>query len=124
MALNSPPVIAIIDDYEGFVAPLQAYATLRESLPDAQVRVIGQQPLGEASIAQLIDVEYLVLIRERTRVTADLLARLPALKVTCRQAPSGRASPLTSTPRPARSAASRSSKVPPMATQRPSLPGR
>jgi len=81
MALNSRPVIAIIDDYECFVAPLHAYATLRESLPDAQVRVIGQQPLGEASIAQLIDVEYLVLIRERTRVTADLLDRLPALKV-------------------------------------------
>lgn len=74
------PVIAIIDDYEDRVRSLEAFARLRESLPQAGIRVLGAQPLDAAAIEQLQDVEYLVLIRERTRITDDLLARLGSLK--------------------------------------------
>src|SRR5690606_14273566 len=73
------PVIAIIDDYEGLVPQLDAYKRLRHALPDADIRVITSQPLGVDDIQALADVEYLVLIRERTRITSALLDRLPAL---------------------------------------------
>ena len=74
------PVIAIIDDYEKRVPGLKAFADLRQALPDADIRVIDAQPLDDAAVTALRDVEYLVLIRERTPVDEALLARLPALK--------------------------------------------
>ncbi|MGO4330969.1 D-2-hydroxyacid dehydrogenase family protein [Cupriavidus sp. 2TAF22] len=74
------PIIAIIDDYERFVPGLAAYRELRAALPAADIRLISEQPLGAAGLAQLEDVEYLVLIRERTRITRELLAKLPSLK--------------------------------------------
>jgi D-3-phosphoglycerate dehydrogenase len=77
---ESRPVIAVIDDYQSFVPSLDAWARLRARLPQADIRVITSQPLDDAAIAQLHDVHYLVLIRERTRVTQGLLDRLPALK--------------------------------------------
>jgi D-3-phosphoglycerate dehydrogenase len=74
------PIIAIIDDYEGFVPALTAYRELNAKLPNADIRVITEQPLSAAGLAQVQDAEYLVLIRERTRVTPELLAKLPSLK--------------------------------------------
>lgn len=77
---NHPPIIAIIDDYEAFVPRLAAYAELKRMLPGADIRIVTSQPLEQAAIASLRDVEYLVLIRERSRITAALLDQLPALK--------------------------------------------
>lgn len=74
------PVIAIIDDYENFIPSLDAFLSLRASLPDSDIRVIGHQPLARAHWEELRDVEYLVLIRERTRVTREFLQAMPALK--------------------------------------------
>jgi D-3-phosphoglycerate dehydrogenase len=80
MPTHTHPVIAIIDDYENFVVTLKAYAKLKSRLPHADIRIITHQPLGDDGVRALADVEYLVLIRERTRVTAALLTKLPALK--------------------------------------------
>lgn len=80
MMPGQQPVIAVIDDYEGRVASLAAFAQLRQALPGADIRVIRAQPLDAAAVESLRDVEYLVLIRERSRVTESLLERLPALK--------------------------------------------
>lgn len=74
------PVIAIIDDYENRVCSLKAYARLRDILPDAVIRVECAQPLDDAAVARLHDVQYLVLIRERSRIDESLLQRLPALR--------------------------------------------
>lgn len=76
--IQSRMVIAIIDDYQKFVPGLEAFKRLRQSLPNAEIRVIDQMPL--ADLAALADVQYLVLIRERSRVTAQVLDQLPALK--------------------------------------------
>lgn len=80
MTSQMRPIIAVIDDYEDFVAGLDAYAALKAQLPDADIRVLTAQPLDQAGIQSLEDVEYLVLIRERTRITPALLQKLPALK--------------------------------------------
>lgn len=77
---SSHPIIAIVDDYEGFVPSLDAYKMLKTALPDADIRVITQQPLDDAAISSMHDVQYLVLIRERSRISAQLLDRLPSLK--------------------------------------------
>lgn len=80
MDTTSKPIIAIIDDYERFVPALAAYGELKAKLPNADIRVITEQPLGKAGLEQIKDAEYLVLIRERTRVTDELLSKLPSLK--------------------------------------------
>lgn len=86
---HAQPIIAIIDDYEGFVPALQAYADLTSQLPDAEIRIVSSQPLDDRAIESLRDVQYLVLIRERTRITAALLDRLPALKALVQTATAG-----------------------------------
>lgn len=85
------PVIAIIDDYEGFVPALDAYGMLKEALSNADIRVITRQPLDDVAIRQMRDVEYLVLIRERSPITAQLLDRLPALKALVQTGTAGQA---------------------------------
>lgn len=81
MRTHSRHVIAIIDDYENFVASLDAYAMLKDELPHADIRIVTRQPLDDDSLQALSDVDHLVLIRERTRITAALLKKMPALKV-------------------------------------------
>lgn len=85
------PVIAIIDDYEGFVPALDAYVMLKEALPTADIRVITRQPLDDAAIRQMHDVEYLVLIRERSPITAQFLDHLPSLKALVQTGTAGHA---------------------------------
>lgn len=85
------PVIAIIDDYEGFVPALDAYSMLKAALPDADIRVITRQPLDDAAIRQMHDVEYLILIRERSSITVQLLDVLPSLKALVQTGTAGQA---------------------------------
>ncbi|MGB6102850.1 MAG: D-2-hydroxyacid dehydrogenase family protein [Pusillimonas sp.] len=73
-------VIAILDDYQKFVPGLQAFNRLEQRLPEADIRVIESMPLGDEDVGRLADVQYLVLIRERSRITSSLLDKLPALK--------------------------------------------
>ncbi|AEC21083.1 D-isomer specific 2-hydroxyacid dehydrogenase NAD-binding protein [Pusillimonas sp. T7-7] len=71
-------VIAIIDDYQKLVPGLEAFQRLRQCLPEADIRIIDKMPI--ADLDELVDVQYLVLIRERSRITAKMLDQLPALK--------------------------------------------
>lgn len=69
--------IVIPDDYQQLVATLDCY----RRLAGHDVRVFAGPTLQTAALAaELKDAEALVLIRERTTVTAELLAQLPALK--------------------------------------------
>ncbi len=79
MMKTASPVIAIVDDYEGFVPSLDAYKVLKAGLPDADIRFITQQPFSVSLARQMHDVQYLVLIRERSKITAQLLDYLPSL---------------------------------------------
>ena len=69
--------ITIPDDYQTLAPTLACFAQLQKH----EVVVLDKH-LSEAELAvQLYDTEALVLIRERTPITASLLARLPNLKV-------------------------------------------
>lgn len=70
--------VAILDDYQDCVRSLSCFEKLRGH--DVQVHTRGftdEHALAEA----IADREAVVLIRERTRVTRSLLARLPNLKL-------------------------------------------
>jgi len=70
--------IVIPEDYQQAVPGLDCFARLQGH----DVRVLDQ-PLQDpdATVAALADAEALVLIRERTRIDAALLARLPRLRL-------------------------------------------
>src|SRR3546814_14503560 len=66
---------------------------LKAALPDADIRVITQQPLDDAAISSMHDVQYLVLIRERSRISAQLLDRLPSLRALVQTGTAGHVAP-------------------------------
>lgn len=69
--------IAILDDYQDAVRRLDCFALL----DGHDVTVLTETLTGEALATALAGHEALVLIRERTRITADLMDRLPELKL-------------------------------------------
>ena len=71
------PRLLVLDDYEGRIAGAPATARLREL---ADVTVLDR-PLGDGDNGALAGVRVLLAIRERTRLDAALLARLPELEL-------------------------------------------
>lgn len=70
--------IAILDDYLRVVPTLDCFAKLRGHTAN----VYHDRVADVVALAQrLAGAEALVLTRERTRITAELLARLPLLKI-------------------------------------------
>ena len=70
--------IAILDDYQDAVRKLDCFQLLAEH----DVKVFNNTVRGLGQLAsRLAEVEALVLIRERTRITPQLLDKLPRLKV-------------------------------------------
>ena len=70
--------IAILDDYQNAVEKLDCYALLSEH----EVTVFNHTFSSAATLAKAVyDYDVLVLIRERTQINRELLARLPNLKL-------------------------------------------
>ncbi|MGB3104177.1 D-2-hydroxyacid dehydrogenase family protein [Sphingobacterium siyangense] len=70
--------ITILDDYQDAVRKLDCF----KILDGHDVQILKQSYSDSALLAEkLSDTEALVLIRERTRITEDLLAQLPKLKL-------------------------------------------
>jgi len=70
--------IAILDDYFDTIRTLPCFA----KLAGREVAIWNDHvEETDALAARLVDVEVLVLIRERTRIKAELLDRLPALRL-------------------------------------------
>ena len=79
--------VAILDDYQRATPALNAFA----KLAGHEVEVFTYTLRDEAKLAaRLAPFEAVVLIRERTRITASLLGKLPMLKLI---AQTGRAGP-------------------------------
>ncbi|MDO9251988.1 MAG: D-2-hydroxyacid dehydrogenase family protein [Hydrogenophaga sp.] len=69
--------IAILDDYQDAVRNLPCFALL-----DGHAVDVFTESMGEDDLAQrLVEHEAVVLIRERSHMTATLLARLPNLRL-------------------------------------------
>lgn len=70
--------IAILDDYQNVVPQLACFGLLK----DHEVLIVNRTEKDVEKLAlQLKDVEILVLIRERTKITEALLCLLPKLKL-------------------------------------------
>ncbi|WP_025145416.1 D-2-hydroxyacid dehydrogenase family protein [Pedobacter jeongneungensis] len=70
--------IAILDDYQDAVRKLACFDLLQQQ----EVVILNKTEKDANALAEKIkDVEALVLIRERTVITGDLLSRLPNLKL-------------------------------------------
>ncbi|WP_206958381.1 D-2-hydroxyacid dehydrogenase family protein [Trinickia acidisoli] len=78
--------ILIPDDYQRAVAQLQC----AELLSDHTLTILGDLHRQDDLHAILAHTECLVLIRERTRVDAGLLAKMPALRLISQTGPIGR----------------------------------
>jgi phosphoglycerate dehydrogenase-like enzyme len=71
------PRLVVLDDYEGRIAGAPAMARLREL---AEVTVLDR-PLGDGDRDALAEARVLLAVRERTRLDAALLERLPGLEL-------------------------------------------
>lgn len=69
---------AILDDYQGAALTFADWSVLG---PEVPVTVFGHLGDEDALVAELVDFQILVVMRERTPITASLLARLPALEL-------------------------------------------
>ena len=70
--------IAILDDYQDAVRKLDCFALLSGH----DVKIFNNTVKGAGQLGvRLADSEVLVLIRERTRITRDVLAKLPKLRL-------------------------------------------
>jgi D-3-phosphoglycerate dehydrogenase len=70
--------IAILDDYQDAVRKLECF----QLLADHEVKVFNNTVRGLGQLAsRLAEVDALVLIRERTRITSQLLDKLPRLRM-------------------------------------------
>ena len=70
---------AVLDDYQGVALTSADWSVLA---PDVEVTVFGEHLDDEAPLADaLAGFEIVVVMRERTPMTASLLARLPALRL-------------------------------------------
>lgn len=73
-----PIKIAILDDYQDAVRKLDCFSLLA----DHEVKVFNNTVRGLGQLAsRLSEVEALVLIRERTRISSQLLDKLPRLRM-------------------------------------------
>jgi D-3-phosphoglycerate dehydrogenase / 2-oxoglutarate reductase len=75
---SMPIKIAILDDYQDAVRKLDCFSLLA----DHEVKVFNNTVRGLGQLAsRLSEVEALVLIRERTRISSQLLDKLPRLRM-------------------------------------------
>ena len=72
--------ITVLDDYQDVVSRLKAIALL-EGL-DVQTVILTERVANEAALVrQLAETDCLILIRERTQITASIVKQLPQLKL-------------------------------------------
>ena len=69
--------ITILDDYQDVVKDLDCFKVLE----NLDVTVLTKTYPIDVLVKKLIDTEVLVLIRERTNITEELLSKLPNLKL-------------------------------------------
>jgi phosphoglycerate dehydrogenase-like enzyme len=69
--------IAVLDDYQHAAAGAADWG----SLADVEIDFVHEHLLGDALVERIAGAQVVVAMRERTPVTRDLLARLPALKM-------------------------------------------
>ena len=76
---NAPVKIAILDDYQNVAAGCADWSPLAAS---AELTFFNDHVSdADALVARLASFDVVCVMRERTPLTADIIARLPALKL-------------------------------------------
>jgi D-3-phosphoglycerate dehydrogenase / 2-oxoglutarate reductase len=75
--------IVVLDDYQGVVGRLDAVHELDGLDVDVELRVLTERFAEEAALVEAVgrDCECVVLIRERSQITAAVIAALPRLRL-------------------------------------------
>ena len=68
----------ILDDYQGVATSSADWHRLGDAV---QIRTLTTSHTGDALVAALQDADIVVVMRERTPITAELLAKLPCLRL-------------------------------------------
>jgi phosphoglycerate dehydrogenase-like enzyme len=76
--VNPRPKIVVLDDYEHAFNALADWQALRQR---ADLTLIDLPLKGQALLAQIVEADALVLMRDRTPLQAELIAQLPHLKL-------------------------------------------
>lgn len=76
--MNPRPKIVVLDDYEHAFNALADWQALRQR---ADLTLIDRPLKGQALLAQIVEADALVLMRDRTPLQAELIAQLPHLKL-------------------------------------------
>jgi phosphoglycerate dehydrogenase-like enzyme len=76
--MSARPKVVVLDDYEDSLRRTADWAPLQAK---ADVAFHTQRLRGEALVSAVKDAEAIVLIRDRTPFKADLLAKMPKLKL-------------------------------------------
>jgi D-3-phosphoglycerate dehydrogenase / 2-oxoglutarate reductase len=71
------PLLLVLDDWEGLIAASPYWAQVKDMV---DLKFL-HRPIAEAADAELINVHFLMAIRERTALTEEVFARLPKLKL-------------------------------------------
>ncbi|WP_250487911.1 D-2-hydroxyacid dehydrogenase family protein [Caballeronia sp. GaOx3] len=83
--------IVVLDDFQDAVRHLSAYAWLRDRLPSAEIAICRDYAYSvDALVERLIVADAVVLIRERTRLTSEVISRLPRLRFVVQTGPVAR----------------------------------
>ena len=70
--------VAVLDDYQQVASSCASWTDLG---PDVEVRFLTEHLVGDPLIETLADVEVVVAMRERTAFPAEVIDRLPALRL-------------------------------------------
>lgn len=76
--MNPRPKIVVLDDYEHAFNALADWQALRQR---ADLTLIDRPLKGQALLAQIVEADALVLMRDRTPLQAELIAQLQHLKL-------------------------------------------
>ena len=71
------PILLVLDDWEGNIAANPCWKELEGK---AEIRFLSK-PIASATDAELVDVSFLMALRERTALTKEVFVRLPNLKL-------------------------------------------
>jgi D-3-phosphoglycerate dehydrogenase len=74
--------VIVLDDYQDAVRKLACFARFAEATPKHEIKIFNNSVKGVGQLSvRLRDAQVLVLIRERTPITRQLLDKLPKLKL-------------------------------------------
>lgn len=75
--MNIKPLLVILDDWEGRIAASSCWDQFKDIV---EIKFL-KDPISQVSASEIENAEFLMAIRERTKLTKEVFARLPRLRL-------------------------------------------